>query len=207
MLFFDHYAWAVFSEPLPWAVGMVSFLTEVSMLLFVVHGMARHEASVVVPTYYISMTLLASAQGLCLFGGGGAHGVLAPGSAIGFATGVLLCAIAVGVMAGARTTAHDGDAAGGGFGGPAGGRQQLLDSPRSRGLEGLTVDAVHCSVEQHLPPPHDAEALAAAAAAAEQAKPIPALPGAAEPINSAPDVAPAVWHRPTVQRPTVHTAP
>lgn len=126
-LFFDHYAWDALTLPLAWAISVVSFTTEIGMVVFVIQGMARHEASVVVPTYYISMTLIASAQGICLFGG---HETLTPLSATGFGLGVMLCTISVGVMAGMRKP------------GQAGTRR--VD--RAQLLDGRSVDAVHCSV-------------------------------------------------------------
>lgn len=92
-LVFDHYSWAALAMGEPWALSVVAFGGEILMAVTLFNGMARHEASVVVPTYYISLTLCSSLQGLCVF-------QLLPEmrarDAFGFTSGVLLCVLAVG---------------------------------------------------------------------------------------------------------------
>ena len=46
-----------------WVYALLSLLTEVLMVIAVFNGMALHEASVVVSTYYVSMTLFGTLQG------------------------------------------------------------------------------------------------------------------------------------------------
>lgn len=88
-----------FALPLWWLYAVLSFVSEVLMVVAVFNGMAWHEASVVVSTYYISMTVFGTVQGLCMFD-------LMPhfhaGQAFSFVFGVLLCTAAVGVLAVAR---------------------------------------------------------------------------------------------------------
>ena len=101
MLLFDNYAWHVFALLWAWPVGLICFLGEVGMVAFVYQGMGQYEASVVVPTYYVSMTILASVQALCIFPTKGAR--LSTTSTVGFSLGVLVCLVAVGFMAGVRS--------------------------------------------------------------------------------------------------------
>ena len=63
------------------------------MVVALFNGMAHHEASVVVPAYYISLTVMTSLQGLCVFQ---LLAEMTPLSAAGFSIGVLLCTLAVG---------------------------------------------------------------------------------------------------------------
>ena len=68
--------------------------------LLALAGMARHESTLVVTTYYITMTLFASVQGLCVF-----HLMpqLTPLSATGFTFGMFLSIGGVLWMFGMRT--------------------------------------------------------------------------------------------------------
>ena len=101
-LWLNWYGSSVMVNPVAWPLAVVAAVGEVGMAIFVFCGMQRHEASVVVPAYYISMTLFASVQGLCLFLDPTGPG-LGASQAAGFTAGVLLCTVAVGVMAGRRS--------------------------------------------------------------------------------------------------------
>lgn len=62
------------------------------MVVALFNGMAKHESTIVVATYYIAMTLFASTQGLCVFN---LMPQLRALSAAGFVFGVLLCICSV----------------------------------------------------------------------------------------------------------------
>ena len=130
-LVFDHYSWVALTMGEPWALSVVAFGGEVLMVVALFNGMARHEASIVVPTYYISLTLCSSLQGLCVFQ---LLREMRPGSAIGFSTGVLLCVLAIGWSSWKRRQlehARGGGGAGGGEGGGgAGGGGVNIDTSR-----------------------------------------------------------------------------
>ena len=64
----------------------------VLMVVALFNGMAHHEASVVVSTYYIALTLNSSLQGVCVFQ---LLTSMDAGEAAGFCLGVLLCVLAV----------------------------------------------------------------------------------------------------------------
>ncbi|KAL3894185.1 MAG: hypothetical protein SGPRY_013875, partial [Prymnesium sp.] len=51
------------STPLWWLYALCSFLGEILMVVALFNGMAWHEASIVVSTYYISMTVFGTIQG------------------------------------------------------------------------------------------------------------------------------------------------
>ena len=89
MLLLDHYGFPIIWELSAIGIALISFVGEVGMVVFVICGMQRHEASLVVPTYYISMTLFASLQGLCLFLEPQSAG-LTPSQVAGFVVGVRL---------------------------------------------------------------------------------------------------------------------
>jgi uncharacterized membrane protein len=91
-LIFDFYGWPALTKGLGWAISFVAFGGEIGMVVFLFNGMAWHEASVVVPTYYITMALFGSMQGLFVF-----HLLphLTPLSASMFALGVLLCVTSI----------------------------------------------------------------------------------------------------------------
>ena len=83
-----------------WPLALIALSGEVGMMVALLNGMAHHESTIVVATYYISMTIFASVQGLCVFD-------LLPQltwpSASGLALGVLLCVASVVWMAGMRS--------------------------------------------------------------------------------------------------------
>ena len=86
------------------------------MVLFAVIGMARHESTVVVATYYISMTLLASIQGLCVFH---INPFAKTVTALGFSAGLIMCVAGTIYLAVLRKKGGSGGG-GGGAGGVAG---------------------------------------------------------------------------------------
>ena len=78
------------------ALGFGAFAGEVGMVVALFFGMAHHEASVVVSTYYITMTVFGAVQGLFTMQ---TIGDLDAISGTCFALGVLLCLAAVSTMA------------------------------------------------------------------------------------------------------------
>ena len=50
-----------------WPLALIALSGEVGMMVALLNGMAHHESTIVVATYYISMTIFASVQGLCVF--------------------------------------------------------------------------------------------------------------------------------------------
>lgn len=88
-----------FTQPPTYVLGFASFIGEVGMAVAVYLGLRSGEATIVVPAYYISMTVHASLQGLLLFGQLGCFSAAAGGA---FGTGVLLACGAVALMAGVR---------------------------------------------------------------------------------------------------------
>lgn len=89
----------LFKQVPTYILGFTSFIGEVGMAVAVYLGLRSSEATVVIPAYYISMTVLASLQGLLLFDQVGCFSA-AGGSAFGI--GVLLACGAVVLMAGVR---------------------------------------------------------------------------------------------------------
>mmetsp|Transcript_34654 Transcript_34654/g.101654 ORF Transcript_34654/g.101654 Transcript_34654/m.101654 type:complete len:165 (-) Transcript_34654:373-867(-) len=89
------------SLPLWWVWAVINFFSEIGMVVAVFNGMAFHEASVVVSTYYISSTVFGTLQGLCMFN---LLPLFEAGQAVAFVFGVVLCTGAVGVLAVSRHT-------------------------------------------------------------------------------------------------------
>lgn len=98
-LLFNHYLLDVARLPAAWALGAASFGTELLMVAALFCGMQSAEAAVVVPTYYVTLTLFASLQGLCTFD---LLPAFVPATLAGFVAGVGLCVGAVVLMAHAR---------------------------------------------------------------------------------------------------------
>ena len=155
------------SAPSPQAVGWALFFIaiggEIGMLVALLYGMAKHESTIVVATYYISMTLFASIQGLCVFD-------LLPQldalSASGFTFGVLLCLAGVVWMAGLRAKDGRGSSAG---------------SRRGSGVGGIDrsalIDGAPCVVEEvHVSGAASGEVGNPAIAASQNARPEPVQP-------------------------------
>ena len=130
---------APFFQGVGWALFFVAIGGEIGMLVALLYGMARHESTIVVATYYISMTLFASIQGLCVFD-------LLPQldalSASGFTFGVLLCLAGVVWMAGLRAKDGGGNSPGSRRGSGVGGvdRSALID-----GASCVVVEEAHGS--------------------------------------------------------------
>ena len=103
-LLFDEIEWEAFALPGSYLIGGCAALGEVGMVVALYYGLRRGEATVVVPSFYISMTLLASLQGLLLFDMLGCFNA-ATGACFG--TGVLLACVATALMAGARRPQND----------------------------------------------------------------------------------------------------
>ena len=128
---------APFFQGVGWALFFVAIGGEIGMLVALLYGMARHESTIVVATYYISMTLFASIQGLCVFD-------LLPQldalSASGFTFGVLLCLAGVVWMAGLRAKDGGGNSPGSRRGSGVGGvdRSALID-----GASCVVVEEAH----------------------------------------------------------------
>ena len=89
----------LFTQAPTYVFGFTSFIGEVGMAVAVYLGLRSGEATVVVPAYYISMTVLASLQGLLLFD---QIGCFSPAGGSAFGIGVLLACGAVVLMAGVR---------------------------------------------------------------------------------------------------------
>lgn len=88
------------------------------MVVALFNGMALHESTIVVATYYISMTLFASVQGLCVFN---LLAQFTPLKLVGDVFGMLLCVAAVLYMAGMRAKRLSGGGGSGGGRGAIGG--------------------------------------------------------------------------------------
>ena len=91
-LIFDHYGFFALTLPSAWGISVVAFAGEFFMVCALFNGMAYFEATVVISTYYITLTLFSSLQGLCTFR---LLLWLTAGSAVGFSIGVVLCIAAV----------------------------------------------------------------------------------------------------------------
>ena len=116
-LLFDHCFFHAFTLFYPaWILGFITAGGEIGMVLFAVIGMARHESTVVVATYYISMTLLASIQGLCVFH---INPFAKTVTALGFSVGLIMCVAGTIYLAVLRKKGGSGGG-GGGAGGVAG---------------------------------------------------------------------------------------
>jgi len=92
-------------QALAWALSLVALFGEIGMVVALFNGMAHHESTIVVATYYIAMTLFASLQGLCVFD---LMQQLTGLGAVGFVIGVLLCVTSVVWMAGMRAQSSGG---------------------------------------------------------------------------------------------------
>ena len=95
-----------FLQPVSYLFGGVSALGEAGMAVALFFGLARGESTVVVPAYYISMNVMGSLQGLCLFD---MFGCFTPVSGALFALGILLACCTVARMAAARRPAATSD--------------------------------------------------------------------------------------------------
>ena len=112
-LIFDHYTWPAFGMGAPWAISFGGLFGEIGMAVALFLGMQFHEAAVVVPTYYISMTVVGAVQGIFTM-----HTVLDLDLVYGslFVVGILLCVVAVMWMAVMRRRRGGGARGGGGDG-------------------------------------------------------------------------------------------
>ncbi|KAL1495181.1 hypothetical protein AB1Y20_017046 [Prymnesium parvum] len=106
-LVFDAISFASLAQPLWWFYAVCSFAGELLMVAALFNGMSWHEASIVVSTYYISMTICGALQGLCIFG---LIDTFRAASAAAFAFGIALCVGAVYMLALSRAV-HAADEA------------------------------------------------------------------------------------------------
>ena len=84
-----------FADPATYLIGLASAAGECGMAVSLFHGMSRQDSNIVVSTYYISMTVFASLQGLSVFSLFRCFGAL---DGLGFGAGVALCVAAVAAM-------------------------------------------------------------------------------------------------------------
>jgi hypothetical protein len=92
-----------FAQPAAWILGGFMSGGEALMIVSLAAGLRRSEASVVVPTFYGTMTIFSAVQGLFVFD---LARELTPTTTAGFVMGILLCVASLGTLAAARRHAQ-----------------------------------------------------------------------------------------------------
>ena len=88
-----------FAQPAAWVLGGFMSGGEAIMIVCLVFGLHRSEASVVVPTYYGTMTVFSAVQGILVFD---LARELKTASAVHFVSGVIICLAAVVLLGSSR---------------------------------------------------------------------------------------------------------
>jgi hypothetical protein len=91
-----------FAQPAAWILGGFMSGGEALMIVSLAIGLQRSEASIVVPTFYGTMTVFSAVQGLIVFD---LARELTPTTAAGLAAGIMLCLVSLAALAGARRNA------------------------------------------------------------------------------------------------------
>jgi len=91
-----------FAQPAAWILGGFMSGGEALMIVSLALGLQRSEASILVPTYYGTMTIFSAVQGLLVFD---LARELTPTTTAGFIAGIMLCIASLAAIACARRSA------------------------------------------------------------------------------------------------------